>query len=235
MPATAKKTTTRTKAKTTAIVRSPKTGFKKRPPATRYMPSPSGADLRRWSQIEGMGMSADQVAAIEKTNILNVQASLDYIKEWKMRNSTAMLETKAVEVAMAQMDDIGKLYQRGMKAEKVLFVHPKTGKVKKGPDIAMQLKTAGEVRALIETVQPKGPALQVNQQFNNGVGGTAFGSSVSFEAILRKKREEHGLANSQDVQIIEGELSHEEQIADEFKDFGGTDDDEDDDEEDEDQ
>lgn len=199
----------------------------------RPMPSPGKTDLRRWFLFDTMQMTEQAIADKEKTSVLNVHDSIEYIKEWKFRNSTAMLDTKFIEVVMSQMDDVGRVYQRGMKAEKVVHVNQKTGKVKKMPDIAMQLKTAAEIRSAVETVHPKGPALQFNQQNNIGVGGGGYGPGASFEAILRKKREEKGLLNSQEAEIIEGELTHAEQIQDEFKDFGGSDDDGDDGDDDE--
>lgn len=199
------------------------------------MPSPAGKDMRRWYQHKAQGMSVEEIARLEETNPLNVQASLDYMDEWKLRNSLEILGTKAVEIAMRNMDEHGRTIQRGMKAEKVVYVNQATGKVKKAPDIAMQLKAAAENRALIETVQPKGPALQLNQQNNFGMpGGGGFGPTASFEAILRKKREEKGLVNSQEAEIIAAELTHEEAIADEFKDLGGEDDGDDGDEDEDD-
>lgn len=223
MPAAAKKT------RALAIVKPQARGGR------RFMPSPGSADLRRWFMFDTLGMTEQAIAEKEKTNPLNVRDSIDYIKEWKFRNSTAMLDTKFVEVVMSQLDDVGKVYQRGMKAEKVVYVNQKTGKVKKMPDIAMQLKTAAEIRNAVDTIHPKGPLVQNNQQNNFGAaGGGGYGPGASFEAILRKKREEKGLLNSQDTEIMDAELTHEESVADEFKDFGGSgDDDEDEDEDDE--
>jgi hypothetical protein len=107
-----------------------------------------------------------------------------------------------------------------MKAEKVIFVDKETGKVKTHPDTAMRLKTVEQVRGMMETVQPKTPALQLNQQFNaGGIAGGGFGPGMSFEQILRKKREQIGLANEQEIEEAEV-VSAEDEIADEFKDFG---------------
>src|SRR5580658_3379599 len=174
------------------------------------------AALHHWVQVEHFGKTMEQVAAEEKTTVMEVQRSINYVKEWQIGNSTALLQTKFIEIAMKRMESMGKVYDRGMKAEKVIFVNQKTGRVKKAPDIPMQLKTAEAVRGILETVQPKGPALQLNQQNNFGVPSSGgFGTTMSFEAILRKKREEKGLINSQDAEIIQAELTDAETIADE--------------------
>lgn len=217
--------------RTTAIVKT--NGFKKRR-SGRLMPSPSGADLRRYFLVEQQGMSVDEVCRVERTNVLNVQASVDYVKEWKLRNSTAMLETKAIEVAMAQMDSAGLVLQRGMKAEKVVFVNQETGKIKKVPDIAMQLQTVDRVLRTIEITQPKSPLVQNNQQNVFGTPGGGFGSAVSFESILRRKREQKGLVNSQEAEIIQAEMTHAESVDAEFKDLGGADDEDEGEDEDDD-
>jgi len=181
--------------------------------------------LHHWFLVERGGMTVEQVAAKYNLTVFKVQESIDYVKEWQSRNSLSFLETKAIEVVMSQMDSIGKVHQRGMQAEKVVFVNQKTGRVKKMPDIAMQLKAVAEVRNLMATVQPKGPALQLNQQNNFGMpGGGGFAPGRSFEQILRQKREAKGLVNSQDAEIIEAEMTHAESLADEFKDLGGEDD-----------
>jgi hypothetical protein len=191
--------------------------------AKRTMPNPAGRDLHRWFKYEGMGMTVDQIAQEEGSNVLTVQSSIDYMKEYKFRNQTSILEAKAVSVCMDQMDGMGEVLKRGMKAEKVIYVNKETGEAKTAPDIAMQLKAVDRVQSLIEKVQPKTPLLQSNTQVNFGIGGNGSGSGMSFEAVLRKKRGEKGLANEQEVEAIEAELTHEESVAKEFEDFGGDD------------
>jgi len=194
------------------------------------MPSPGPTDLKRWYLMEVDGLSVDQIAAKQGRKPFEVQASIDYIKEWEFRNSMRMLNAKTVSVAMNNLDGVDRVFGQGLKADKVIFVNKETGAVKKAPDIATRLKTVESIRSFIETVQPKAPGLQLNQQFVGGQVAGGYGSAVSFESILRKKREARGLINSQDAEIIHAEMTHEEQIADEFKDFGGSGDDEDDDE-----
>ena len=204
---------------------------RKKAPPLRQFQSPRAVDIRRWFQFRE-GSSIDQIAAQDGRSPTVIQESIDRVKEWKETNSLDMLSTKTIEVAMRQMESVGDVLQRGMNAEKVIFVNQATGRVKKAPDIAMQLKSVAEVRGLFETVQPKGPLLQNNTQNNFGSPGFSGGSTLSFEAILRKKREAKGLLNAQDAEIIHEEMTHEESVADEFKDLGGDDEDEDGDEED---
>jgi len=199
----------------------------------KAMPSPGDTDLRRWYMHDSLGLTEEQIAKRENTSVPIVQASLEYVKEWKFRNSSAFLDTKFIEIITDQLDDVALVYQRGMKATKVVHIDRETGKITSKPDMAMQLKTATEIRSAIETIHPKGPLIQNNQQNNFGSSGGGYGGGMSFEAILRKKREEKGLINSQEAQLIEAELTHEESIADEFKDFGGSGDDDDNEDEEE--
>ena len=90
----------------------------------------------------------DQIAAQDGRSPTVIQESIDRVKEWKETNSLDMLSTKTIEVAMRQMESVGDVLQRGMNAEKVIFVNQATGRVKKAPDIAMQLKSVAEVRGL---------------------------------------------------------------------------------------
>lgn len=224
-PSEAPKRRNKTKSK-------PKSLAEIRRPGKRPVPTPGHTDLHRWFQAEALGMSVEQIAAKEGRKTFHIQASLDYVKEWKMRNRVDMIETKFVEVAFAQMDGVSKALSEGLKAEKVIHVNRETGEITKAPDIAMQLKSVAEVRSMVETVQPKTPGVQLNQQFNAGLTLNGMPAGNSFEAILRKKREARGLLNAQNDEAIDAEVSEAEQISDEFKDLGGDLDDEDDDEDD---
>jgi hypothetical protein len=238
MPAVAAK-------RTRKIIRSPKPP---KPPGTELaivsrgieragakalMTKPTPADKRRWFLVEGNQKTVEQVAVEEGVSSLVVQTSIDRIRSWMFRNQLPVLTVSMVETILGQLEGMNKVFQQGMKAEKVIFVDKETGKVTKTPDTAMRLKTITEIRGLMETVQPRTPLVQTNQQFINGVsgGGNGYGPSMSFEAILRKKRGEVGLANEQE--IAEAEIvTAEDELSNEFKDFGG---DEDDGEEDEDE
>lgn len=217
----------RRKSKSTAL-----TTYRRLDLSRRYLPPPAGADLRRWFLYEGQGMSVIDIAAREgNTNPDIVQASIDYINEYKFRNQLSIVNAKFVQVAMEQLDDAGAAIKGAMKATKVIHVDRDTGKVKTAPDHAMRLKGVAETRAMIETMQPRTPGVMVNQQFNTAVAGYSGGGGMSFESVLRRKREMKGLANEQEVETVDAELTHDEQIADEFKDFGGDEDDEGDEDE----
>lgn len=193
------------------------------------MRSPGPTDLHRWFLYDCEGLSIDAIADLQNMDALVVQASIDYIKEWKFRNQMSLLNVKFVSIAMDNMDGINQQWKLGLKADKVIHVDRETGKIKKAPDTAMRLKTIDSIRNFVDTVTPKAPLVQNNTQFNNGQS-SGGGSSISFEAILRKKREQRGMLNSQDAEILHEELTAEEAIADEFKDFGGSDEDEEDEE-----
>lgn len=219
------------KRKTTALTVI--SGHRRLDLSRRYLPAPGGLDLRRWFQYEGQGMSVTDIAAREGgTNPEIVQASIDYIKEYQFRNQIGILNAKTVQVAMERLDDTSVAIKGALKAKKVVHVDRETGKVTQVEDHAMRLKAVAENRALIETMQPRTPGVMVNQQFNTAVaGGYGSGGGMSFESVLRRKRELKGLANEQDVETVDAELSHEEQIAKEFEDFGGDEDDEGDEDE----
>jgi len=189
----------------------------------RYLPTPAGADLRRWFLYEGQGMSVIDIAAREKsTSPEIVQASIDYIKEYMFRHgSLQLLNAKTIQGAMERLDDVNVALKGALKAKKVVHVDRQTGKLTQVEDHATRLKAAAENRATIEMMQPRQPGAIINQQFNTAVSGMGGGGGMSFESVLRRKRESRGLLNEQETEIIEAEVSQEEQIAEEFKDFGG--------------
>jgi hypothetical protein len=196
----------------------------------RHMPQPNAKDMSYWYLHEQRGLAVDEIANLKGVKSFAVQASLDYVQEWKHRNNLQNVEAKLNFEIMKSLDGVGKVLQEGMKAEKVVHIDRVTGKMKKVADHAMRVKVVAEVRALIDTAKPRTPAVQLNQQFNNGSpGGGGYGPGVSFEAILRKKREARGLLNSQSDEAVGPELSHADSVAEEFKDFCGDEDEEDED------
>ena len=195
----------------------------------RFAP-PGPADRRRHFLHVAQGLSIEEISGMEKASVLAVSQSLQNVAEYKYSYSADMLDLKMTEVAMSQMEGVSEVFKNGLKAEKILFVDKETGDTKTAPDTAMQLKTVEAIRSFAETAKPKAPAVQLNQQFNNGqMGGPGGGPGMSFEAILRKKREQAGLKNEQDMETIDAEMEEEED--DEFADFGGDIDDEDEDSE----
>lgn len=196
------------------------------------MQTPGSLDLHRWYLVEGLGRTVEQVAKTEtsikrEVSADDIQASIDYVSEYQRRNDGSLLRAKTNEIMLSRLDKIGKTIDRALDAEKVVFVNRETGKVTKVPDFATQLKAVAESRNYIESVQPKTPFLVQNQQFNNGMPMSGSAGGASFEAILRKKRAEHGLLNS-GGEIVDAEVTPEEELADEFKDLGGEDEGDDD-------
>ena len=190
----------------------------------RYMPAPEGKDLTRWFMFEGQGMSVADIAAREGTTPAKVQSSLDYIKQYMFRNQLQVLNAKTVQVAMERLDDSNVALKGALKAKKVVHIDRATGKITQVEDHATRLKAVAENRAMIEMMQPRQPGAIINQQFNTAFSGTnGTGGGMSFESVLRRKRELKGIVNEQEVDTESAELSHEEQIAEEFEDFGGTD------------
>lgn len=192
---------------------------------------PSDTDLQIWFRYEILHESLEQIAAQKNKPITQIQNSIDFIQEWKFRNRLSVVESYAMSTIIKNMDGVDKAWQRGLVAEKVIHVDRDTGEVTKMPDVGMQLKAVESIKGFAETFQPKAPGLQLNQQFNGQSGGVSMSSGMSFEAVLRKKREQRGLANEQEIEM-EAEVTPEDDLADEFEDFGGTDgDDEEDGEE----
>lgn len=192
-------------------------------------------DRRRWWLHIGKGMSVEEIASMEKVAPTTIQGSIDCMEQYKFSMQNEMLHLKVVETALKQMDSVHVVLQESMKAKKVVHVNAETGKVTEVADTAMRLKAVETVRGFIETVQPKGPGIQLNQQFNNAGAGAGVSSGMSFEAVLRKKREERGMVNGQGINDTEAVESAEDSVSREFADFGGDEEDEDGDESDEDE
>ena len=189
-------------------------------------------DRRRWWLHVGKGLSVEEIANLEKVAPTTVQGSIDCMEMYKFSMQNEMLNMKVVETALQQMDSVGVVLQESMKAKKVVHVNAETGKIQEVADTAMRLKAVETVRSFIETIQPKGPGIQLNQQFNNGAAGAGISSGMSFEAVLRKKREERGMINGQGINESGVEESVEDSVSREFAEFGGDEEDEDDEDED---
>jgi len=188
-------------------------------------PSPTESDRVRWVMFKAHGKPIEEIAALTGSTAIAVQKSINEMENYQSYFSVSALETKTIETVMNQMDGVGKVFNEGLKANKSISLGG--GKTKSVTDWGTRLKTAETIKSLMETVRPKGPGIQFNQQINTAEPGATFASGMSFEAMLRKKREQYGLANEQEVETVEAEISHEDSVADEFADFGGGDDDDD--------
>jgi len=183
----------------------------------------------------GKGISVEEIASMEGVAPTTVQGSIDCMEHYKFSMQNEMLHMKVIETALEQMDGVKVVFRESMKAKKVVHVNAETGKVTEVADTAMRLKAVETLRGFMETVQPKGPGIQLNQQFNNGAAGAGISSGMSFEAVLRKKREERGMVNGQGINESGVEESVEDSVAREFAEFGGDEEDESDDSDDEDE
>ncbi len=187
-------------------------------------PRPSEADRVRWVMFKAHGKPIEEIAELTHTTAIAVQKSINEMENYQSYYSISALETKTIETVMNQMDGVGKVFNDGLKANKSISIGG--GKTKSVTDWSTRLKTAETIKSLMETVRPKGPGIQFNQQINTADSGTTFASGMSFEAMLRKKREQYGLANYQEVETVEAEVSHEDAVDAEFAEFGGDEDDE---------
>lgn len=166
------------------------------PPREGAKPKPGRMDIRRWVMATVSGMSTAEIATRTGVSPQIAQASIDRVKEYRGFYSNDLLQSRLIEVAMDQLGNVGKVWNRGMKATK------RDNKSQRMvADVLVQLKTVDSVRSFVETVQPKGPGIQLNQQFNNGGGGNGHGTGtgMSFEARLREQRAKRGLTNTEGV------------------------------------
>ncbi len=209
------------KKKSKALVK-----WKPRERAIKGRTIPTAKDRERYFRYSAKGLSIEEIAAQDLCTVEYAQASIDIYERYKQSVSDEMVVMRINETVIGQMGGVNRVIGEGLKANKVVHVNKETGAVTERPDHAVRLKTVETVRGLVETVRPKVPGLQLNQQFNNGIPGQSIGSGMSFEAVLRKKREQKGLANEQSAEVVEAELTHEEEIAKEFADFGGDEDEE---------
>lgn len=186
-------------------------------------PTPTEADRVRWVMYKAHGKPIEEIAALMNCGPIEVQRSINEMENYQQYYSVSALETKTIETVMNQMDGVGKVFNDGLKANKT--VPNGQGKTKSVTDWSTRIKTVETIKNLIETVRPRSPNFQLNQQINSGASsGGQFTSGMSFESLLRKKREQYGLANEQEVDVIEAEVSHEDSVADEFAEFGGNED-----------
>ena len=185
-------------------------------------PNPSEVDRVRWVMHKAHGKPVEEIAELTHCTPIAVQRSIAEMENYQHYFSISALETKTIETVMNRMDGVGKVFDEGLKAQKVMSLGG--GKTESVTDWSTRLKTVETIKNLVETVRPRGPGIQFNQQINATNPAGQLTSGMSFEALLRKKREQYGLANEQEIETVDAEVSHEESVESEFAEFGGDDD-----------
>jgi hypothetical protein len=161
-------------------------------------------------------MTVEEIAARHDVSVAAVEASIEYVQEWKLSHSNDLVDTAINQVFLDVVNDTRGVFKRGMQAKR------RDAKGRLVHDSATQLKTVDTLRNFVEAARPKVPVVQNNMQFNNGAGGSAPGpsSAGSFEAWLRNKRAEQGLDNGEDYIDAEGAANEEQSAEDELADIG---------------
>lgn len=192
------------------------TGF-----ATNRM-TPRAMDLKRWV-MHKTGMPLEEIASRTRSSLVLCQTSIEFVEQYKRAYSPDLLSTKVIQVTMDRMDKVGKVWDEGLKAKRYQEVgNGKRRRTVQVVDHSERRKTVESIKNLMETVQPRGPGIQVNQQFNNGHSGDGphRGPGMSFESRLRHIREQKGLGNEERDVIPDAEDLEDATLEEELEGIG---------------
>ena len=184
---------------------------------------PAPSDRRRWFLHVGKGLEIEDIAEREGVAPAKIQDSIDVCKEYRFQNSNESVALAINEQVLKLIPEIGEVFAGGLTAVKHL--PQRNGRYKKVEDHAIRLKTVETIKSLQEVAQPKAPLVQNNTQFNNntGGGGPMYAPGMSFEARLRKLREQRGLSNGDSIVGASenaADADEDQSVADELNDIG---------------
>jgi hypothetical protein len=180
-------------------------------------------DMSRWFDFRA-GTSAEEIAARENVKLDTVMASLSRMRAHQERNSQTSAETAVREMFLERLPQAAGVFIDAMNAtttqtrtEVVHEFNEETGRAEwvdkevteQVPDHQLRLKAVDSLKALLQSVQPKTPMVQVDARsqtnFNNGLLGAGAATpesqqrAISFESIMRQRRLEMGLADAKEL------------------------------------
>lgn len=161
-------------------------------------------------------MSAEDIAARTNTTVAAVEKSIAAVEEYQAAQSNEMVDLAVNAVVLDAIPKVAKVFTGGMEAKKLDQAGNKV------PDHMIRLKTVETMKNFAELARPRVPGVQVNTQVNNHPGdGSGGPGGSSFEARLRRIREQKGLDNGEGVDYEDAEVVNEEQsVEDELADIG---------------
>lgn len=180
-------------------------------------------DMSRWFDFRA-GTSAEEIAARENVKLETVMASLSRMRAHQERNSQASAETAVREMFLERLPQASGVFIEAMNATttqtRTEVVHEFNEETQRNewvdkevteqvPDHQLRLKAVDSLKALLQSVQPKTPMVQVDARsqtnFNNGLLGAGAASpesqqrAISFESIMRQRRLEMGLSDIKEL------------------------------------
>lgn len=209
-------------------------------------------DMARWFDFRA-GTSAEEIATRENVKLETVMASLSRMRAHQERNSQTSAETAVRELFLERLPQAAGVFIDAMNAtttatrtEVVHEFNEDTGRnewvdkevTEQVPDHQLRLKAVDSLKALLQSVQPKTPMVQVDARsqtnFNNGLLGAGAASpesqqrAISFESIMRQRRLEMGLSDAKELTAGDDTAAIETVERDMDKDNADVDDDGDD-------
>jgi hypothetical protein len=156
------------------------------------------------------GSDPSYIAVMMNASVEEVTEGVTAVERWKAANSREIVEAAMNEQAILAIEPVGRTLAAAQSARRLVAAavyHPKTGEVLRdaeyAPDYQTQIAATEAVARIVESVQARGPGVQVNVGGNqlhlNGGGGR------SFEERLRMQREKRGMREREmDVVTIDG-------------------------------
>ena len=146
------------------------------------------------------GLSPEEQAARESKRVDTIQQSIERVRIHNEKFSAESAEVAVREMSMGLIDEVTATMREGLQAmtmrKEMVIGEDGTAKeeMRYVQDMVVRLKTQAAIREWLQSVQPRQPAFQLNQQFNNGQAPALHGGTLSTESIIREIRQQRGLA-----------------------------------------
>lgn len=137
-------------------------------------PTKNSLQFQRWLRHK-CGATVEEIAKTDGVDVKYVRQAIDAAEVYHRTHSLEMVNTSVGGAIQAVMPEVTKTLKRGLTSKKRRKAA--NGRMITEHDMTIQLKTVGEVRGLVESIQPKGNKggdVNVNTTNQTAIGVRAF-------------------------------------------------------------
>lgn len=175
-------------------------------PASRSRKSvfskPTKSDSVRWHMFREKRMSFEEIAELQHVDIAAIEASVDRVEAYRALTSNAEISAELNSMVMDLATDAKSALRGALKADHVIRRTTPEGasvEVSRSPDDKTRLAAFTVFQKLADRNLPKGGGVNVAVQQNVNASVNPD-KHISFEELLRQRREAQGLSNGDSVQ-----------------------------------
>ena len=171
---------------------------------------PSKEDRIRWHLFSGQRKSYDEIANLRKSKVTAVQSSVERVEAWRSLLSASEIGVELNAIVMEHIGAVSGALSESLTAEHVIKRTNDAGKeeiISRSPDHKTRHEAIDRVLKIADRNLPRGGGVNIAVQQNAGGGVPAPGGErhLSFEELLRQRRQLKGLSNGDEVQEAEFE------------------------------